>query len=412
MDDSKPQKPPKKPDEPKSPEPSLELEASEWKPELPVAFVPDPLASPILDVTEAQGTDEELELDPELDSKIDPDLGPPLPEKSPEEVEQEMSRLAQAVAAQIQADQAAAAVALPSESPPAELEELQTEDPQTQELPEEEPLPPAQDLDLEELESCVEALLFISDKPLSAVRLRELLGPEAPLSIFQEAVTSLRDRYAKPHHGIELVEVAGGLQFRTKPGRVALARKLARVQTQRLSAGAMESLAIVAYKQPCMKDDIDRIRGVDSSHYLRILLERELIRVSGRSELPGRPMLYETTAKFLELFGLKSAQDLPALREIEQMVPASEAVDEDPRVREMRRLVGEMTSDTRARLAYDPREDEKILREIRERVGSIPTSTPFLDQQREREKAEAAAAGPELPPAATSPEEPAPATGP
>ncbi len=400
-----------KPPEP-SHEPSLEAEAGEWKPEQPIAFVPDPLGSAILDVTEAQGSEDELDLDSELES----DLGPPIPEKSPEEVEQEMSRLADAVATQVDIDQAAAtAIALPLEEAPPE--ESSPEEPAAEghEAP---AIPLAQELDQAELESCVEALLFISDKPLSALRLRELLGPDAPLSIFQEAITSLRDRYAQPHHGIEVIEVAGGLQFRTKPGRAALARKLAKIQTQRLSAGAMESLALVAYKQPCMKEDIDRVRGVDSSHYMRILLERELIRVSGRSELPGRPMLYDTTPKFLELFGLKNSQELPGLREIEEMVPASEAADEDPRVPEMRRLVGEMTGDTRTRLVYDPREDEKILREIRERVGAIPTSTPFLDQQRAQEAAALAeaAAGPvqpELPPAAaTSPAEPAPATGP
>jgi segregation and condensation protein B len=208
-------------------------------------------------------------------------------------------------------------------------------------------------------------------------------------------MTQLRDRYQKTHHGIELVEINGGFQFRTKPGRAALARKLAKVQTQRLSSGAMETLAIVAYRQPVMKEDIDKVRGVDSSHFVRGLLERKLIRIAGRSELPGRPMLYCTTVEFLELFGLKDLSAMPSLRELEQMVPASQTgnpEDEDPRVKEMRRLVGEMKSDTSTRLTYDPREDEKILKEIRERVSAIPTSTPYIEEQKAAEKAAAEAA--------------------
>jgi hypothetical protein len=101
-------------------------------------------------------------------------------------------------------------------------------------------------------------------------------------------------------------------------------------------------------------------------------------------------MLYSTTETFLELFGLKDLAALPSLRELEQMVPASQSgnpEDEDPRVREMRRLVGKMKSDTSTTLLYNPEEDEKILTEIRERVQAIPTSTPYLDEQKALEKA-------------------------
>ena len=109
-------------------------------------------------------------------------------------------------------------------------------------------------------------------------------------------------------------------------------------------------------------------------------------------------MLYSTTDHFLELFGLKDLAALPSLRELEQMVPASQSKnpeDEDPRVKEMRRLVGNMKADTSTSLLYDPKEDEKILKEIRERVQSIPTSTPYLEEQKALEKAakEAAASG-------------------
>jgi len=213
--------------------------------------------------------------------------------------------------------------------------------------------------------------------------------------LFTQALAGLQARYQAMHHGFELIEVAGGWQLRTKPGRAALAKKLAKVQTQRLSSGGMESLAIIAYRQPVMKEEVDKIRGVDSSYFIRGLLDKKLIAITGRSELPGRPMLYSTTETFLELFGLKDLAGLPSLRELEQMVPASQSQnpeDEDPRVREMRKLVSKMKSDTSTTLLYNPEEDERILTEIRERVQAIPTSTPYLDEQKALEKAAKVAA--------------------
>ena len=245
-----------------------------------------------------------------------------------------------------------------------------------------------QNLDLSEIESCCEALLFMSDKPVSAQRLKDLLGPDFDLQWFEQALSHLQERYQSVHHGFELVQIAGGYQFRTKAGRAALAKKLAKVTQQRLSTGGMETLSIIAYKQPVLKDDIDKIRGVDSSHFIRGLMDKKLIAIQGRSDLPGRPMLYTTTSEFLELFGLNALSDLPPLRELEQMVPGSQVGEEqeDPRVREMRKLVAQMKSDTSTTLLYDPKEDEKILSEIRERVNTIPTSTPYLDEQKAAEK--------------------------
>jgi segregation and condensation protein B len=244
-------------------------------------------------------------------------------------------------------------------------------------------------LDLDEIQSCVEAILFMSDKPLSLEKIQEMIGPDFPHSVFQEAMTALVDRSRANSHGVEIVQIAKGYQLRTKPGRAALIKKLSKVQTQRLSSGAMETLAICAYRQPIMKEDVDKVRGVDSSYFFRYLLDRKLIQICGRSELPGRPMLYSTTDDFLSLFGLKDLSAMPSLREIEQLVPSSQSAnpdDEDPRVKEMRRLVSQMKADKSSQLNYDPREDEKILKEIRERVQSIPTSTPSLDLQRDLEK--------------------------
>ncbi len=246
-------------------------------------------------------------------------------------------------------------------------------------------------LDLAELESCIEALLLMVDKPISIKRLQELLafdgGPTLETEAFQAAVKRLQEKYEAPHHGFQVLEVAGGLQLRTKPARAALAKKLAKIQPHRLSSGGLETLALIAYKQPVMKEQIDEVRGVDSSYFIRGLLDRRLIQISGRSELPGRPLLYETTTEFLSVFGLKDLQALPPLQEIESMVPPSSAkADEDPRILKMRKLVGDMNLDRSVNLIYDPREDEKILAEIKERVSAIPTSTATLDEQREQEK--------------------------
>lgn len=266
-------------------------------------------------------------------------------------------------------------------------------------------------LDLVEAQSCIEALLFMSDKPLSAEKLHAALGEHIEFTLVQEALTQIMDRMQRPEHGYELTLIAGGYQFRTKPGRAALAQKLAKIQTQKLSGGAMETLAVIAYKQPVMKEDIDQVRGVDSSYFIRALLDRKLIRISGRSELPGRPMLYSTTSEFLELFGLKDLNALPSLREIEQMVPASQVgsaegttprhEELDPRVRQMRALVGEMNRDGSDALGYNPKDDDQFLNEIREKVKAVPTSTPYLLAQDQASKEAAALAAAGLTPSST-----------
>ncbi len=311
-----------------------------------------------------------------------------LTEQLLENHQEEAERNAQELAAQIAEDQALAAEMAHEQ---AEQEKLMETDPELLAALPKEPQPDENGtLDLSELQSCLESLLFICDRPVSVAKLQEWLGPDFKKEIFDEAIEGLRLRYQSTHHGIELLNISNGWQFRTKPGRAALAKKLAKVQTQRLSSGAMETLAIVAYRQPVLKEEVDKIRGVDSSYFVRGLLERKLIAISGRSELPGRPMLYSTTDHFLELFGLAALDAMPSLREIEQMIPSSQSANpqenEDPRVKEMRRLVGQMKADTSTTLKYDPREDERILREIRETVGAIPTSTPYLDEQKALEK--------------------------
>ena len=239
---------------------------------------------------------------------------------------------------------------------------------------------------LDDLQSCIEALLFYSDRPTSLKKLKEMLEmSEADDAPILQAIEKLKAAYQVNAHGFEVAEIAGGYQLRTKPSKSALLRKLAKIQVQRLSRGAMETLTICAYKQPCTKDEIDQVRGVDSSHFIRTLLDRKLIEVSGRSEAAGRPMIYATTDTFLEVFGLMDLKGLPPLREIEAMVPqmvASEEGAEDPRVIQMRKMVHQMKTESN-HLDYNPREDERILQEIRDRVKSIDISTPYLARQKQ-----------------------------
>ncbi len=240
-------------------------------------------------------------------------------------------------------------------------------------------------LDLEDLQSCVEALLFYSDRPVSLKKLKEMLEmPETEDQVILEAIELLKFEFEKRSHGFEIAQIAGGYQLRTKASKAPLLRKLAKVQVQRLSRGAMETLTIVVYKQPCTKDDIDQVRGVDSSHFIRTLLDRKLIEISGRSEAAGRPMIYQTTDTFMEVFNLMDLGGLPPLREIEAMVPqmaAAEEGQEDPRVIQMRKLVHQMKTESN-HLDYDAREDEKILQDIRDRVKSIDITTPYLARQK------------------------------
>jgi segregation and condensation protein B len=377
-----------------------------------------------MDVAAAQNSDDELALDEDLSEQEEP---APLELADDEsEIEETLERLQEKFAAQdaeaakTAAEQAAAdqieaknrldaQIAEDEALEKALREETENDladDPELRAaLPREPEETESGELDLREMESCIEALLFMSERPLSANKLRELLGPEMSLHYFQEALTNLQTRYARFSHGIELAEIAHGYQFRTKPIRVALAKKLAKVQTQRLSTGAMESLAIVAYKQPVLKDDIDKIRGVDSSHFIRGLLDKKLIKIVGRSELPGRPMLYATSNEFLEIFSLKSLDALPPLKELESMIPGSQSGnpdDTDPRVKKMRELVSEMNSDQSVSLLYDPKEDEKFLTDIRARVKAIEIVTPTLQAQSdeadaakalEKERAKAIAEG-------------------
>lgn len=168
----------------------------------------------------------------------------------------------------------------------------------------------------------VEALLFASDSPLELDRIREVLDL-ADAAEARALVEALRERYATADGALTVVEVGGGFRMVTRPEIAPWLLRLAKTRTKaRLSRPALETLAIVAYRQPVSRPEVDVLRGVNSDAVLDNLLERRLIRIAGRKEAPGRPFLYETTREFLVAFGLRDVGDLPKV-DGELILPAA-----------------------------------------------------------------------------------------
>ena len=175
-----------------------------------------------------------------------------------------------------------------------------------------------------DIKPILESLFFVSDSPIRLETLVEIL-PESNKEAILEGIRQIQAEYEDPSKGIELVEVAGGYQFRTKPIWAEWVNRLKKAKAVKLSQSALETLAIVAYRQPVIRPAIEEIRGVDSGSVLQTLLEKGLIKMMGRKDLPGRPIVYGTTKTFLELFGLNTLSDLPTLKEI-QPPPAPEEI--------------------------------------------------------------------------------------
>jgi len=170
-------------------------------------------------------------------------------------------------------------------------------------------------------------MLFASDVPLEAERIREVLDLESA-AVARSLVEELITRYEAEPRGLSIVEVGGGYRMVTRPELAPWLVRLARARTRvRLSRPALEALAIIAYKQPVSRPELDAVRGVSSDAVLDNLLERRLIRIGGRKEAPGRPFLYETSREFLVAFGLRDLADLPKV-EGDLVIPdlAAEAV--------------------------------------------------------------------------------------
>ncbi len=167
------------------------------------------------------------------------------------------------------------------------------------------------------LKLIIEALLFSSDRPLAVKDFRSWLPDAEPANI-RSALKVLKYEYEAMGRSFSLHEVAGGYQFRSRSEFGPYILRMLQAAPARLSRAALETLAIIAYKQPIVRHEIERVRGVESGGILRNLLEKDLIRVMGRKDLPGRPLIYGTTKRFLEVFDLDSIDSLPKLKEIKE----------------------------------------------------------------------------------------------
>ncbi len=172
-------------------------------------------------------------------------------------------------------------------------------------------------MDREEAKRVIEALLFISDKPVSIDTLKEVLKDIEPTEV-RSVIEELNSEYAKSARSFSIKEIAGGFQILTDPVYSKWISALYKKAPDRLTGPSLETLAIIAYKQPITRSDIEAIRGVNVDGVLRTLEERSLIRTRGRVDAPGRPILYGTTTEFLQHFGLKSLEELPKLKEFKE----------------------------------------------------------------------------------------------
>jgi segregation and condensation protein B len=170
------------------------------------------------------------------------------------------------------------------------------------------------------LKEIIESLIFISLEPLSVEKIKEVLT-DFPASEVDQALADLLQTYAAQERGIQIIQTAGGFVFSTRPEFDPWVRRLLKIDKKsRLSSAALETLSVIAYHQPITLSEISALRNVDSTYTLKTLLQKKLIKIVGRKNSPGRPLIYRTTERFLTYFGLNSLADLPTEEEISRIL--------------------------------------------------------------------------------------------
>lgn len=234
----------------------------------------------------------------------------------------------------------------------------------------------------ERLESIVESILFASDRPVSLASIKLVFkGTNIRTDKIKRCLDSLAVEYAGGRRGVTLEEVQGGWQLRTKVDNMEFLRRTLKTRSFKLSGPALEVLSIVAYKQPVVKHEIDEIRGVESGHLMRALMEKGLVNFLGKSELPGRPMQYGTTRRFLEIFGLRNLKELPTLSQIDELLPEGIG-EEETKKPVLADVTDAMASDFKG--GYSEGEEE--LQKIQAQLEEITTSTDFFEQEKLRQR--------------------------
>jgi segregation and condensation protein B len=264
------------------------------------------------------------------------------------------------------------------ENPAEDIQNSQIEETSAESV---EPEVEQQFVDSFQLLSVLESLFFASDKPVSLATLKQVFhNTNIDTKMLKRAIDEMQAIYADPTRGVSLEEVTGGWQLRTKLDNMDFLKKISKARPFRLSGPALEVLSIIAYKQPIIKNEIDQIRGVESGHLVRALMEKGLVSFEGKTDLPGKPMAYSTTRKFLEIFGLRNLQELPTLSEIDQLLP--EGIGEE----EEKETLSDVTSSMSQAIGSSYSEGEEELTHITEKINSIDTSSEFFEQEKQRQK--------------------------
>ena len=232
----------------------------------------------------------------------------------------------------------------------------------------------------------IETIIFMSDKPVSIQKIKALIDVDMPLKVVHIALQRLQAEYEQKHHGLRLLEVAEGYQYRTKATYSKYVQDIFKINSLVLSPTALEVLAIITYKQPCSKVEVDKIRGVDSGHIVRALMDKRLVKVNGRSEELGRPVLYGTTNEFLEVFNLPDLSALPPEHELDELSRVSTV----GKIADIKSLVND---GDKARFKFDEIEELDMLSES---IKNISAETDFTASLKVEEKKRITADGAEV----------------
>ncbi len=233
----------------------------------------------------------------------------------------------------------------------------------------------------ERVDSIIESILFASDRPVSLNSIKMVFkGTNVGGDKIKRSIERIAVELAGARRGVSLEDAPGGYQLRTKIDNMNFLTRTLKARPFRLSGPALEVLAIVAYKQPLIKSEIDDIRGVESGHLLRALMEKGLVNFEGKSDLPGKPMQYGTTKKFLEIFGLRNLKELPTLSQIDELLP--EGMTEE----EAKPTLGQVADSLSQAIGSSYSEGEDELMKISDQLDHINTSSEFFEQEKLRQK--------------------------
>jgi len=234
----------------------------------------------------------------------------------------------------------------------------------------------------------LEAMFFAAEKPLDLRALEDTT--QFPREVLQAALTELQAIYAPGSGGVTLVDLGGRWQLRTEPQVGAYVRRMLQVKPLRLTRAALETLSIIAYRQPITRPEMEDLRGVDCGAVTKALLERKLIRILGKKDEPGRPLLFGTTKEFLELFNLRDLTQLPTLREFQELSEESRKIVEDES--KPPPTVAGLTE-----LAHDPAIDERMMEATVESEGALAQLESAIEHAEASAKTTAAVLTPPAP---------------